>query len=274
MTLEIALQQGIKIAGRRDAGLFLAHATGYSTNGIIVNILKEMEAEDHDRYISYLERWQTGEPLQYIIGEWDFMGLTFSTDKRALIPRPETELLVEEAFKFMSILDKSPVRVLDACTGSGCIALSLACGTGGWADITATDISADALALARENAQRLGLPDDRVNFIQSDLLENVTGEFDVIISNPPYILSGDIAGLSPTVRDHEPHLALDGGADGLDFYRRLIPQAKKLLAPDGMLLLEIGPPTVTDIMKSEGFDAEMLQDYAKIDRIVCGVIQP
>ncbi|MCL1863930.1 MAG: peptide chain release factor N(5)-glutamine methyltransferase [Defluviitaleaceae bacterium] len=271
MTLEAALQQGIKIAGRRDAGLFLAHATGYSTNGVIVNILKEMAAEDYVRYISYLERWQTGEPLQYIIGEWDFMGLTFTTDKRALIPRPETELLVEEAFKFISILDKSPVRILDVCTGSGCIALSLACGTSGWTEITATDISEDALALAQENTRRLGLPPERVKFIRSDLLENVTGMYDVIISNPPYVTSGDIAGLSTTVRDHEPHLALDGGEDGLDIYRRLIPQAKQLLSPSGMMLLEIGPPAVMDIMQAEGFDAEMLPDYAKINRIVCGV---
>jgi release factor glutamine methyltransferase len=201
------------------------------------------------------------------------MGLPFITDRRALIPRPETELLVEEAFAFIKRIcgGEKIVRVLDVCTGSGCIAIAIACLTDEFVHITATDISPDALSLARENAEKNFLSPERINFIETNLLDGIDGEFDVIISNPPYILSGDMAALAPTVRDYEPHLALDGGADGLDFYRRLIPQSKNALCKGGALFLEIGPPETMDLMFEAGFEnINLIRDYAELERILTG----
>jgi release factor glutamine methyltransferase len=271
MNIESALHEGITAVGHRDARLFLSHITGYSTNGLYLNSTKAISQDEYNLYKSYLERRLEGEPLQYIIGEWDFMGLTLYTDKRALIPRPETELLVEEAFYFLNKLKKNPVKVLDLCTGSGCIALALACLTDGSVSITAVDICAEALELAKENAEKFGLEDDRITFIQSDLLENVSDKFDIIISNPPYILSGDIIGLNKSVRDYEPHTALDGGADGLDFYRRLIPQCKNALNDGGALFLEIGPVKARDLMSEAGFEnINLIRDYSEFERILTG----
>jgi release factor glutamine methyltransferase len=180
---------------------------------------------------------------------------------------------VEEALRFAETLEKLPIRILDVCTGTGCIALSLACLLGENAEITAVDISADALSLAKENAEKLGIATERVNFLKSDLLECVTGEFDIIISNPPYILHSDMAKLSPTVRNYEPHLALNGGTDGLDIYRRLIPQCKNALRTGGALFLEIGPKSVINLLAEAGFsDINLLRDYAELERIVYGVI--
>ncbi|MCL2386088.1 MAG: peptide chain release factor N(5)-glutamine methyltransferase [Defluviitaleaceae bacterium] len=284
MTLDDALRYGAKKIGKRDAKLLLSHITGYSTSGIMLHCLREITDSDFAAYDSCLERRRTGEPLQYIMGQWDFMGLTLRTDKRALIPRPETELLVDAAqplfadymhsnqhARLEASEKKSPLRVLDVCTGSGCIALAIARLTDGLTEITAVDISDEALSLAKENAEKLGLA-GQINFIKSDMLDAVSGEFDVIISNPPYILSGEMASLSPTVRDYEPHLALDGGADGLDFYRRLIPQSFKALRAGGALFLEIGPVAVLELMADAGFEnINMMRDYAELERIVYGV---
>ena len=274
MTAEKALSHGVERVGRRDAWLLLSHITGYSVGDLHLNFENELGDYEYNLYFSFLERRLTGEPLQYIIGQWDFMGLTFFTDKRALIPRQETELLVEEAMKFIKEVShgEEKIRILDICTGSGCIALSLACMLGESIEITAVDISVEALSLAKENAEKSGISTERVNFIESDLLDNVSGEFDVIISNPPYILSGDMAELSPTVRDHEPRLALDGGVDGLDIYRRLIPQSKNALCKGGALFLEIGPASVMDLMADAGFEnKKLLRDYANLERIITGV---
>jgi len=223
MTLVDALKHGAGRIGRRDAMLLLSHVTGYSEAWMMIHEGETLPQASYMEYLQFLDRYGQNEPLQYIIGKWDFMGLEFRVDKRALIPRPETELLVEEALKFINGRDETPVKVLDVCTGSGCIALAIACLTdSGVAEITAVDISSDALSLAVENAAALSLPSGRVTFIESDLLDRVDVDckFDVIISNPPYILSNDMKALSESVRDFEPHLALDGGADGLDIYRR------------------------------------------------------
>jgi release factor glutamine methyltransferase len=272
MTLDAALKLGAEKISKRDAKILLSHVSGYSTSGILLHCLRTLSDDEKNLYFALVQRRQAGEPLQYIIGSWDFMGLCFKTDKRALIPRPETELLVEEVQRHIETTKKPHVKILDVCTGTGCIAISLACILGEQAEITATDISPDALSLARENAEKLGVT--HVKFLQSDLLENITGEFDIIVSNPPYILSGDMATLSSTVRDYEPHLALNGGADGLEIYRKLIPQAKNALLPDGALFLEIGPPSVLKLMEEAGFvELCLLRDYSEIERIVVGKVE-
>lgn len=274
MTLNEALFYGHEKIGKREAKIFLSHITGYSVSGVLLYSHEKISVSDYNLYTSFIARRLAGEPLQYIIGQWEFMGLPFITDRRALIPRPETELLVEDAYEFIRKKigeNGGSVRVLDVCTGSGCIPISIACLTDGRVEITATDISKDAICLARENAHKNGLSAERINFLQTDLMDGIKDKFDVIISNPPYILSGDMATLSPTVRDHEPHLALDGGTDGMDFYRRLIPQSKNALNHGGALFLEIGPPAVMGLMADIGFsNINLRRDYAELERIVTG----
>lgn len=268
MTVSDALRIGAEKIGRREASLFLAHVTGCTTGELILRNEKILPPDRSDLFFSCLSRRESGEPLQYITGTWEFFGLEFFTDKRALIPRPETELLVECVIDLVS----NTVQILDVCTGSGCIALALAHVLRERAEITAADISPDALALAKKNAERLGLS-AHVKFLESDLLEKISGEFDIIVANPPYITTSEMQTLPPDVRDHEPHLALDGGKDGLDLYRRLVPQAKKALRGGGALVCEIGPPAVADLLRGAGFvDVEMLNDYAGLPRIVRGVV--
>lgn len=258
MTINEILQYGIALIGQRDAALLLCHVVGHNTAHILLHGDKPLQ--NPEQFIAYVNRRKQGEPLQYIIGQWDFMGRTFKTDSRALIPRPETELLVEEALRFC----KAGFNVLDLCTGSGCIAVSIA--TTGNYNVTAADISADALCLAQENGTGLG-----INFVQSDLFSNINGIFDIIVSNPPYISAHELDSLSPTVLNYEPHLALHGGDDGMDIYRRLIPKSLKFLKPGGALLLEIGPEAVCGIMISSGFkNVQLKKDYAGLPRIVFG----
>jgi len=259
MTINEALIYGTEIIGRWDTLLLLRHITGQTSAYIMLHegTLLINGAE----FLSYINRCKRGEPLQYIIGQWDFMGHTLRTDSRALIPRPETELLVEEALAFI----EPGMTVLDLCTGSGCIAIAIA-GTGEY-NVTAVDISADALELAKKNGEGFG-----INFIQSDLFSEVEGKFDVIISNPPYITSAEMEMLSSTVLEYEPHLALHGGEDGMDIYRKLIPESLDFLKPNGVLFLEIGPAAVKNIMLEAGFkNVQMKQDYAGLNRIVYGV---
>ena len=280
LNLDKAMLYGKEKIGIRDTRYILSHITGYTTGGLMLKFNEELTPVEYNLFLEYVRRRQANEPLQYILGQWDFMGLTLLTDKRALIPRPETELLVEEALDYITNIQHAPVRVLDVCTGSGCIALAIALLAEN-AIVTATDISEDALELARENAEKLKISPERVKFLKSDLLEGISenplsdeisGEFDIIVSNPPYILSGDMPGLSPAVRDHEPHLALDGGTDGLDFYRRLIPQCKKILRDGGALFLEIGSPAVVDLMADAGFEnITKRHDFAELERIVSGI---
>jgi len=259
MTMNQALVHGTETIGRRDTLLILRHLTGQTSANIM--LCDDKLLENSEKFLEYVNRFKQGEPLQYIIGEWDFMGQTLRTDSRALIPRPETELLVEEALAVL----KPGMTVLDLCTGSGCIAAAIA--RAGDFSVTAVDISADALALAKHNGEGLG-----IHFIQSDLFSEVEGAFNVIISNPPYITSEEMNTLSPTVLDYEPHLALHGGEDGMDIYRRLIPESLKFLKPGGALFLEIGSAGVKDIMVASGFkDVHMKQDYAGLNRIVYGV---
>ena len=206
----------------------------------------------------------TGRPLWYCIGDTEFYGYKIKVDERVLIPRPETELLVYTAKESLT----SDKKVLDLCTGSGAIAISVRKETG--ANVTASDISEDALSLAKENAK---INDASVNFVQSNLFENIEDKFDMIISNPPYIKSGDIDTLQKEVKDFEPVLALDGGEDGLEFYRKIANQAKNHLNKGGILLLECGigqAQGVADMLKDFG-TVQIIKDYENIDRIVKAV---
>ena len=177
------------------------------------------------------------EPVAYILGEREFWGLSFEVTRDVLIPRPETELIVEEALAAFGG-GRPPATVIDVCTGSGCLAVTLAREFGG-ADVIATDISDAALDVARRNAERHGMS-GRIDFRNADLLDGIAVRADLVVSNPPYVARRDLATLAPEVRDHEPHVALFGGDDGLEVYRRLMPSARGCLTRDGKLVLEVG----------------------------------
>jgi len=179
-----------------------------------------------------LEKRLTGEPLQYVLGEWDFMGLPFYVDARALIPRQDTELLAETAIRLIG--ERGYQTCLDLCTGSGCVGISIAKLTN--IRMTASDISGDALALAKENAE---LNETEIAFVQSDLFDEIAGKFDLIVCNPPYLTLEDMQSLQKEVT-FEPKLALYGGGDGLDYYRKIAWDYLRFLEPYGALLLEIG----------------------------------
>ncbi len=206
----------------------------------------------------------TGRPLWYIMGDTDFYGCKIKVDERALIPRPETELLAEYAVKSV----EDGFKVLDMCTGSGCIAISIAknCASRG-VSVTGADLSDAAIMLARENAKLNGV---NVDFIQSDMFTNVRGRYNLIVCNPPYIKSSEIPKLQKEVREFEPKIALDGGADGLDFYRLLAKRVRSYLARDGILLLECGEGQTEEILKLfEKRDYSMvIKDLSGVDRFL------
>lgn len=217
-------------------------------------------------------RAEQGEPIQYIIGHVDFRGLEIWCDRRALIPRPETELLIDAIFS-APITHHSALRIADVGTGTGCIALALLAELPN-AEVIGIDLSLAALALARENAKRLGMI-DRFQAVENNLLEGFQKDtLDMVVSNPPYILSEVCKTLDPSVRDFEPQLALDGGRDGLDLIRILVEQAARVLNPGGGLFLEIGydqGKAVRRIFENAGFEQiEVKKDLAEHDRIVLG----
>ena len=205
-------------------------------------------------------------PLQYIIGEQEFMGLRFKVNSNVLIPRQDTETLVEQVLKIV----KPGMKVLDLCTGSGCVLIS---GLKNAPELTGmgSDISKTALLVAKENAK---LHEVDAEWVRSDLFDNITETFDVIMANPPYIPTGEILSLMPEVRDFEPENALDGGADGLDFYRKIAGQVKDYLNPGGYVYMEIGydqGEAVSELMRNAGFtEVEVIKDLARNDRVVKG----
>jgi release factor glutamine methyltransferase len=221
-----------------------------------------------------------GEPVQYITGHVDFCGLKIEIGRGVLIPRPETELLVEEAVKTLkreslnvkpNSNEQNPITIIDLCTGSGCIALALASEFPG-AQIFGTDISLKALSYAKKNAAANNI--ENVTFKKGSLFGPIKpgAMFDLIVSNPPYIIAGEIPELQREVRDWEPLTALDGGADGLDFYRRIISEAEKYLKPEGALIMELGygqAAAVTELARHNGFlKIEVINDFAGIGRIM------
>lgn len=263
MTLGEALREGARAAGHRAALLLLRASAGDA----YVHGDRPLSPAQAAEYAALLARLAGGEPLQYVLGEWDFCGIAFKVDKRALIPRPETELLALAAAR---ALGGGPKDICDACAGGGCVGLAAVCADGGRHRLTLADICPDALALAGENARMLaGRHQSEVRLARWDLLAGAGGMFDVVVSNPPYIRSGDMEGLPPGVKDYEPRIALDGGPQGLCLYERLLPQAYAALRPGGRLLLEIGPPEAAETARRAGFgNVEVLRDYAGRERIV------
>jgi release factor glutamine methyltransferase len=259
-------EKGITNA-RLEAEWLLCAALDLDRIGLYLNFDKPLTDSELAAYRSLVARRANREPLQYILGSQDFYGLDFAVTPAVLIPRHDTEVLVAEALKRAA----ADCRILDIGLGSGCIAVALAANLPG-AAVCGVENSAAALAVARENADRHGV---RLQFFAGSLFEPLPSErFDVIVSNPPYIPSGDLAGLDPEVRDFEPRAALDGGTDGLDFYRLLIPAAVDHLQPGGWLLVEVGidqAAAVKDIFAVNGFSAIFTaRDPGEIERVVGG----
>ena len=253
---------------RLDAEVLLAHVLEKPRIYLYVHYDQPLDPEELAAYRGFVRRRAAREPVAYLVGEREFMGLTFAVSPAVLVPQPDTEALVSEARKRLQ--GKSGVRIADVGTGSGAIALSL---LHALPDLTAAavDVSAAALKVARENADRFGLT-DRVMFYEGDLLAPLLGQtFDAVLSNPPYIPRGDIAALPPEVQA-EPRLALDGGADGLDFYRRLVREAAAFLRPDGFLAVEAGrgeAAVISELARTNGWtEVEITKDLAGIDRVV------
>lgn len=229
--------------------------------------LTEEQRTQQETYEAMIDRRSARVPLQQILGSQEFMGLTFRVTPDVLIPRQDTETLVEEALKVV----KPGMKVLDLCTGSGCIIVSIVHNVPE-VEGTATDISKQALLVAKENAK---LNQVSVTFERSDLFDNVTGTYDVIVSNPPYIRTGEVVKLMPEVQEFEPMEALDGKEDGLYFYRKIIKECKAYLKPGGHILFEIGydqGEAVSGLLKEAGFkNVTVIKDLAHNDRVVTGM---
>ncbi len=224
---------------KREAEILLAHVLNSKRVDLFVRFEEQPTESERARFRELIQRRVSGWPVAYLVGSRDFYLLTFEVGPATLIPRPDTETLVLEALNRLK--PQSTPDVLDIGTGSGCIAISLAHQLKNGVRITATDISPDALEVAKRNAARHTV-EDRITFRQGDLFAPLPpgSSFDLIVSNPPYIAHGEFASLPPDVRDHEPGLALDGGPDGLAFYRRIAKDAPAFLRAGGSLLLEIG----------------------------------
>ena len=251
-----------------DARLLLEEVCGTDRNDLLVHGDKEVPPEQCDRYVEYIQRRQKREPLQQITGYQEFMGLRFKVTPDVLIPRQDTETLVEEVMRYLH----DGMHLLDMCTGSGCILLSLLKYSND-CEGTGCDISEPALKVAEENAKELSL---NASFVQSNLFENISGKYEFIVSNPPYIPTGVIPTLMEEVRDHEPVSALDGREDGLYFYREIVEKAGEYLYPGGMLFFEIGydqAEKVSSLMREAGYqEVTVCKDLAGLDRVVYGTL--
>ena len=257
-----------------DAWVLVEKICGISRTEYFVKMHDEVSEDIVTSYFEAIDKRITHYPLQYIVGEWEFMGMPFKVNENVLIPRQDTEILVEKALEIIGSefeKIKGKISVMDMCTGSGCIGISVAkkCQN---TSVTCVDISKAALEVAKENGKLNGVKN--ILFIESDLFENVNGKFNVIISNPPYITSAEIKKLMPEVKDFEPHLALDGDSDGLKFYKLIINQSKEYLNENGYILFEIGcdqGEQVKKLLFEKGYtDIEVLKDLGGNDRVVIG----
>ncbi len=280
-TLGMSLMEGSRFLSRAaiesprlDAEVLLRHVIGIDRAQLYLRIDETIKAEAEQQYWELLRRRVRREPLAYITGRKEFWSLDFSVTRDVLIPRPETELLVEAALEQTRQGLKSRAKIVDLGTGSGAIAVCLAKELPE-AQISAVDISSAALQVARANAERHGVA-DRIRFLHGDLFAPLAGEresFDLIVANPPYVRSGDVAKLEPEIREWEPMAALDGGRDGLDIYRRIASQCRSYLAATGQVLLEIadamGEAAAQIFANAGGFEtAALLRDYAGKDRVI------
>jgi release factor glutamine methyltransferase len=258
---------------RLDAELLLGHALQKTRIEIILEGDRPLEPQELDCFRELVKRRRSGEPTAYLLGSREFYGTAFLVDKNVLIPRPDTELLVETALeKTQDRLAEG--RALDICTGSGCVAVAFALKRRGW-NVTGVDLSEAAIEVARKNAAAAGLF-TAIDFRAGDLFApiNPDEKAHLITANPPYIPSDIIPTLDLGIRGFEPHLALDGGLDGLDVTRRLIVEATQHLFSGGVLAFEIGydqGPIAAELLRQQGFsDVEIRKDYGKNDRVVCG----
>lgn len=256
------LDAGI-VDAKPDAWYLMEYVTGFSRAFYFLNKDKNVPDEDKQRYFQCVDKRASHIPLQHITGVQEFMGLEFKVNEHVLVPRQDTENLVEQALPYVK-----GKKVLDMCTGSGCIAVSVKV-IGGAKLCDAADISEEALRVAGYNA-KLNKAD--INFIRSNMFDDIKEFYDVILSNPPYIRPDVIKGLMPEVRDHEPVIALDGGEDGLDFYRILAEESKEHLEKEGIVMMEIGfdqGKQVKKLFEDAGYkDVKVIKDYSKNDRIV------
>jgi release factor glutamine methyltransferase len=258
---------------RLDAEVLLANALGTDRVRLVIESDRELAPAELGLYRTLIERRRRGEPVAYILGRREFFGLDFVVDRRALVPRPDTETLVEVALERTRTRSQYG-RALDLCTGSGCVAVAFAKARPTWR-VTATDISTDALSLAWENARRAGVAFSLAT-VAGDLFAAVEIErFELVVANPPYIPSGDIAGLDVDVRDFEPRQALDGGADGLALVRAVVASAPGHLVPGGVLAVEVGfdqAPRARALFEAAGFSSiESRRDYGGHERVVSGI---
>jgi release factor glutamine methyltransferase len=282
VTVLEAIQKSTEFLGKRNVEsprlqteLLLAHLLRLPRMKLYLNFDRVLSAAETDALRELVKRRGLREPLQHIVGSTSFCGLEIAVNRHALIPRPETELLAEAGWKWLETRKtfNADVTALDFGTGTGCIAIALAVKCAD-ARITALDVAADALGLAKENAAKNGVA-ERVEFFQGNgfaALGGIPRAFDLIISNPPYIASAEIGTLDPEIRDFDPRAALDGGEDGLDFYRSLAGQGRPFLRPGGKIMLEFGDgqaAAIKKIFEDEKWVVEAVQeDYSQRERIL------
>lgn len=253
----------LDLIDRNEAIIALTYVLDISRSQVLLNLDKEVEKKDEDVILEIFSKRNKGVPLQYAIGKWNFYGRDFLVKENVLIPRSETELLVEEVLKYES----KNKNVLDLCTGTGIIGITLSL-EGEYSKVVISDISEYAYALSKKNANRYNV---NVEVIQSDLFENIEGSFSYITANPPYIKTDILKTLSEDVKK-EPRVSLDGGIDGLYIYRRIIKDAKNYLEEDGKLIFEIGFDQREELMKLlEDFgytNIKVIKDYNDFDRVI------
>ncbi len=261
---------------RLDAEILLAQAIGCKRIDLYVRHAEIPEEPVREKFRSLVKRRARGEPVAYLVGYKEFFSLNFAVDASVLIPRPDTETLADQAIRFLKTRQSASPKVLDLGTGSGCLAIVIA-KLLPQSQVVAIDRSAAALAVARANAQKHGV-DSRVEFREGDLFHPLKSEdrFDLIVSNPPYIPSGDVQTLDADVKNHEPLAALDGGSDGLDFYRRIWPEAAAHLQEKASVMVEVGfdqAEQVAAIATKAGFSqVKIVPDAARIPRVVIGTV--
>lgn len=275
MTIKEALNNSINILKQRNiespiqiAKIVLSHVLQQNKEYILINENEILKDEIYEEFIKKVEKISLGTPVQYVTNKQEFMDMEFFVDENVLIPRPDTEILVEEVLELIN--KRNNLSIIDMCTGSGAIAISLAKCTEN-NKIYAVDISSGALNVAKKNAIKNGV-DKKIEFINSNMFENVNDneKFDVIVSNPPYIESEVVLTLDKQVQ-HEPKIALDGGIDGLDFYRKLLESSKRYLKENGIIAMEIGynqREAVTNLFKTEYKNVYCKQDLGGNDRVI------